>query len=80
VTEAAWDDWNEDELSSYARNVIDIFGPERVMFGSDWPVCRVAASYEQVVDIIRNAIESLPPADRDSVLWLSAVRWYRLEL
>jgi L-fuconolactonase len=80
VTEAVWDDWDEEELSSYARNVIDIFGPDRAMFGSDWPVCRVAASYEQVVDIVRNAVASLPPADRDSVLWLSAERWYRLEL
>ena len=80
VTEAAWDDWNEEELSSYASNVIDIFGPDRVMFGSDWPVCRVAASYDQVVDIVRDAVRSLPPADKDSVLWLTAERWYGLEL
>ena len=80
VTEAAWDDWNEEELSSYASNVIDIFGPDRVMFGSDWPVCRVAASYDQVVDIVRDAVGSLPRADKDSVLWLTAERWYGLEL
>ena len=46
VTEADWAAWSVDDLRPYAEVVLDAFGPERVLFGSDWPVCLLAASYE----------------------------------
>ena len=49
VTEAAWDTWTVDDLRPYAEVVLDAFGPERLMFGSDWPVCLLAAPYAAVV-------------------------------
>jgi len=80
VTEATWGDWSLDELSSYAGTAIQMFGADRVMFGSDWPVCRVAASYGQVVDIVRQALAPLSEKEIHSVWWLSAALWYRLEV
>jgi L-fuconolactonase len=53
VTEADWTTWTVDALRPYADTVLEAFGPERVMFGSDWPVCTLAATYGQVVDTAR---------------------------
>jgi len=53
VTEADWKSWTPEELEPYVRRVVGWFGPERCMFGSDWPVCLLAASYPQVVDALR---------------------------
>ncbi|MCQ4212100.1 amidohydrolase family protein [Streptomyces longispororuber] len=53
VTEADWKRWTVDDLRPYADTVLAAFGPERVLFGSDWPVCTLAASYEQVLDSAR---------------------------
>lgn len=50
VTEADWRAWTVDDLLPYARHVLAVFGPQRTMFGSDWPVCTLAATYDQVVD------------------------------
>ena len=56
VTEADWHAWTPAQLRPYLDAALDAFGPARVMFGSDWPVCTVAASYEQVVALVRDAI------------------------
>ncbi|MBD0378700.1 amidohydrolase family protein [Paenibacillus sedimenti] len=56
VTEADHRSWKPGDFTSYIRYVLDLFGPERVMFGSDWPVCLLAASYNQVVDILEQAL------------------------
>ena len=53
VTEADWKSWTPDELEPYVRRVVGWFGSERCMFGSDWPVCLLAASYGQVMDVMR---------------------------
>lgn len=52
VTEADWKSWTPDQLEPYVRRVIGWFGPQRCMFGSDWPVCLLAASYAQVLDAL----------------------------
>ena len=56
VTEADWRDWTVDDLLPYARHVLSVFGPDRTMFGSDWPVCTLAATYGQVVDTARELL------------------------
>ena len=56
VTEADWSHWTPAQLRPYLDTALETFGPSRLMFGSDWPVCTVAASYAQVVELVREAI------------------------
>jgi len=72
VTEADWQAWTAADIRPYADVVLDAFGPDRVMFGSDWPVCELAASYAAVVGLARELT-----AD-EGVFGDTARRWYRL--
>jgi L-fuconolactonase len=56
VTEADWKSWTPEQLEPYVRRVVGWFGPERCMFGSDWPVCLLAASYSQVIDALQQVV------------------------
>jgi L-fuconolactonase len=76
VTEARWDDWDADRIRPYADHVLAVFGPDRVMFGSDWPVCRLAASYAQVRELAGSLLDGLSPAERDAVWHSTAARTY----
>lgn len=76
VTEARWDAWTVENLRPYADTVLEAFGPRRLMFGSDWPVCLLAASYGQVVDAARELTASLSPAERAEVFGGTAARVY----
>jgi L-fuconolactonase len=76
VTEADWRRWRPGDLAPFVRAVLGWFGPERVMFGSDWPVCLLAASYGDVLGGLRAAADDLPP----QVLGENAVRFYGLSL
>ena len=78
VTEADWTQWTVDDLRPYAAHVLESFGPDRVMFGSDWPVCELAATYDEVLTAARACTEELSPSERDEVFAGTAVRAYRL--
>jgi L-fuconolactonase len=78
VTEASWTEWETPQISPYAAHVLDCFGPERVMFGSDWPVCELAASYAQVVELARELTASLSESERAAVFGGTAQEWYGL--
>ncbi|MFI9100183.1 amidohydrolase family protein [Streptomyces fildesensis] len=78
ITEADWETWTTTGLAPYADTVLDAFGPDRLMFGSDWPVCRLAGSYTQVVDTARELTGSLGPAEREAVFSGTATRVYGL--
>ncbi|MEV0803092.1 amidohydrolase family protein [Kribbella sp. NPDC050281] len=78
VTEASWTDWKPADLQTYADVVLDAFGPDRVMFGSDWPVCLLAATYAQVVDTAETLTARLSPAEREAVFSTTATRTYKL--
>ncbi|NEC09581.1 amidohydrolase family protein [Streptomyces sp. SID7909] len=78
VTEADWGAWTPEDLRPYAETVIDAFGPGRLMFGSDWPVCRLAATYTEVLDTARALIEELSEDERAAVLATTAERVYGL--
>ncbi|HVX44191.1 MAG TPA: amidohydrolase family protein [Mycobacteriales bacterium] len=75
VTEAS-PKWTVAELRPYADIVLDAFGPERVMFGSDWPVCTLAGSYEQVVEAAEELTAGLSAAEREQVFGGTAQRVY----
>jgi L-fuconolactonase len=78
VTEADWATWTVDDLAPYVERVIAWFGPERILFGSDWPVCLLAASYGDVVDAYRQTIATLPEEAQQAILGTNATRVYRL--
>lgn len=75
VTEADWQTWTVDDLRPFAETVLEAFGADRVMFGSDWPVCTLAASYDRWVE----AAEALVgPADHEMIFGETARRTYTL--
>ncbi|MGW7413599.1 amidohydrolase family protein [Streptomyces sp. NPDC054863] len=78
VTEANWQHWTVSDLRPYAEVVLEAFGPSRVMYGSDWPVCRLASSYAQVLDVARELTLGLSPAERAEVFAGTAERVYGL--
>ncbi len=78
VTEADWTRWQPQDLAPYVDQVLDWFGPDRCLFGSDWPVCLLAADYGQVLDAVRTTLAGLGPAATEKVLGGTAVRFYRL--
>jgi L-fuconolactonase len=79
VTEADWQRWQLDDLRPYIDGAIDIFGPDRLMFGSDWPVCLLAATYAGVVEAARSATARLSPDERDQLFGETARRVYGLD-
>jgi L-fuconolactonase len=78
VTEASWSSWSTSDVQPYVDHAMQVFGPARLMFGSDWPVCLLAATYAQVVDLARTTLGSLTPSERAAVFGANAVRIYRL--
>ncbi|MGW3138702.1 amidohydrolase family protein [Streptomyces sp. NPDC001139] len=78
VTEADLAAWTLDDLRPYADTALEVFGPGRLMFGSDWPVCTLAASYGDVVEAARQLIAGLGETERTQILEGTATRVYRL--
>ena len=78
VTEADWGRWTAEQIRPYLDVVFDCFGPDRLMIGSDWPVCLVAASYSRVIGLVRNYISELAPQSLPAVLGDNAARFYRV--
>ncbi|MFI6348493.1 amidohydrolase family protein [Streptomyces sp. NPDC050560] len=76
VTEADPAAWTVEALRPYAETVLDAFGPARVMFGSDWPVCTLAAPYTRVLDVALALTDRLAPAEREAVFAGTAARVY----
>ncbi|MGW5247534.1 amidohydrolase family protein [Streptomyces sp. NPDC004129] len=80
VTEADWHGWTVDDLRPFAETVLDAFGPDRVMYGSDWPVCTVAADYGEVLDAARALTVGISVDERARVFGGTAVNAYRLRV
>ncbi|MFF5932567.1 amidohydrolase family protein [Streptomyces sp. NPDC012508] len=79
VTEARWDSWTPDDLRPYTETALEAFGADRLMFGSDWPVCLLAASYGEVVDTARSLTADLSGSERSAAFGGTATRVYGLE-
>ena len=79
VTEADWQHWKPEHITPYLDVAFESFGPERLMIGSDWPVCLVAASYSRTVKVVKDYILHLPPESQAAVLGGNAARFWRLK-
>jgi L-fuconolactonase len=78
VTEADWGRWTAQDLKPYVQAALDAFGLERCLFGSDWPVCELAATYEQVHDALLEALGPLTDSERAMIFGGTAIRFYGL--
>ena len=78
VTEADWRSWRPADLAPYVQAALEAFGPRRLMFGSDWPVCELAGSYEQVHAALVDALGPLSEDDRQAIFDHSSREFYRL--
>jgi len=78
VTEADTNNWTEEQLLVYMDVVIEAFGADRIMFGSDWPVCLVACEYKQWFDVVKNFIGKLSDNEQDKILFRNAIDIYNV--
>jgi L-fuconolactonase len=78
VTEAEWQSWTPGQIAPYVRHALDAFGADRLMAGSDWPVCTLAASYGDVWALAETLVGELPSSSRAAMLGGTAARIYRL--
>ena len=78
VTEADWQTWQVSDFTPYIDVVLEAFGVNRIMYGSDWPVCLVAATYEKQLSIVKNYISKLSDTEGAKILGLNAQRFYNL--
>ncbi len=78
VTEAAWQGWQRSDFTPYLEVALDAFGPNRLMMGTDWPVCLLAAEYPDVVGIVTDFISRLSDSEQALILGGTASRFYRL--
>jgi L-fuconolactonase len=78
VTEADWSSWTPRDLQPYVDGVLEIFGPDRLLFGSDWPVCLLAASYGDVIATARETLAGLSESEQVKVFGGTATATYGL--
>lgn len=78
ITEADWQTWRSEEFRPYLDVVFDAFGPDRLIFGSDWPVCLLAGTYSRVKQLIVDYLADFPETDRAKIFGANAVHFYGL--
>lgn len=76
ATEAAWDSWTTDDLRPVTEHLLEVFGPERLMIGSDWPVSTLAADYRRIWSVSEELVSALSEAERAAVCWKTAATAY----
>lgn len=79
ITEADWQHWKPADLKPYVEIALEAFGPERCMYGSDWPVCELAGTYQQVFDALRDVLGELSPTESECIYSTTATRFYGLK-
>jgi L-fuconolactonase len=79
VTEADWHNWQSADLQPYMDVVLDAFGAKRLLFGSDWPVCLVAAQYEDMKAVVTEFISSFSPTEKEAIMGGNASVCYNLD-
>jgi L-fuconolactonase len=79
VTEADWQAWKPEDMRPYLEVAFECFGPSRLMVGSDWPVCTVAAPYSRMMDMVKDYLGKYSAEERDAVLGGNAAKFWRLK-
>lgn len=79
VTEADWQRWTPSDITPYLDVVFDCFGADRLLIGSDWPVCTVAADYQRTMRVVLDYLAHRPAAERDAVLGGTAAQLWNLD-
>jgi L-fuconolactonase len=79
VTEADWKHWKAEDFKPYLDIVFDAFGTERLMFGSDWPVCLLASTYRQVKQLIDDYVKGFSQSDKYKIFGSNAARFYGIK-
>lgn len=80
VTEACYQSWTAEQINPYIDHVLECFGPDRIVYGSDWPVCLVAGSYKEVLDLVRNRIARLSQDEQERIMALNVIDFYNLTI
>ena len=70
--------WTADDLAPIVNHTMEVFGPDRVMFGGDWPVCTMAATYKQWVEALKTIVADRTPEEQKKLFHDNAVRFYGL--
>ncbi len=78
VTEADYRHWTAEQLQPYFDVVLEAFGPSRLLFGSDWPVCLVATGYSAWLELVKKALSGLSRGEQDQIFYRNALKIYRL--
>lgn len=78
ITEADWKKWTPEQLFPYLEIAVELFGPERLMYGSDWPVCLLAGEYERFWQVIEEFTDSLSPSEKARIMGETAAEFYNL--
>jgi len=79
VTEADWNSWKSKDFDPYLDVIFNAFGANRILFGSDWPVCLLAAEYQQQLEIVENYISHLPNEVQDKIMGGNAINFYSIK-
>lgn len=80
VTEADWKKWRKEDFTKYLDVIFDTFGVDRILYGSDWPVCLLAAEYELQLEIIGEYITKYSAEDKENIMGGNAINFYNLNL
>jgi L-fuconolactonase len=78
VTEANFQGWTPEQLHPYFDIILEAFGPDRLLFGSDWPVCLVATTYKEWMDLVLKTIASFSETEQADIMGKNAIRIYKL--
>ena len=78
--EADWKSWTPEQLKPFVDRVLEVFGPDRCMFGSNWPVCLLAGDYQRIKAALEHCLSGLSATERAAVMGGSAINAYRLRL
>lgn len=78
VTEADWEGWKKQDFDPYFGVVMDAFGVNRVLFGSDWPVCQLTASYSEVLEVLKDYFSAFSQKEQDKIFGGNAITFYNL--
>jgi L-fuconolactonase len=79
VTEADIKNWKKEDFTKYLNVIFNLFGSDRIMYGSDWPVCLLAAQYEEQLDIIETYISQFSSEEKAKIMGGNAIRFYNLK-